>query len=204
MNPCIAMDYIESCLKIKTKSGTVVPFRLNDAQRKLYAVAKRQQDAGKPVRLIILKARQLGFSTLTEGLIFHACATRKNVNALIVAHREDATANLFRMSKLFYDELPAPVKPMLRAERAGAGIREPVEAPQRAGGKAGVALTDPLRHGGRARHRTKRHAAMRASFGVRLLAGRRGRESLHACRHFTGRAESAGHDGRHREHGERL
>ena len=118
MNPCIAMDYIESCLKIKTKSGTVVPFRLNDAQRKLYAVAKRQQDAGKPVRLIILKARQLGFSTLTEGLIFHACATRKNVNALIVAHREDATANLFRMSKLFYDELPAPVKPMLRASNA--------------------------------------------------------------------------------------
>lgn len=118
MNPCIAMDYIEGCLKIKTKSGTVVPFRLNDAQRKLYAVAKRQQDAGKPVRLIILKARQLGFSTLTEGLIFHACATRRNVNALIVAHREDATANLFRMSKLFYDELPAPVKPMLRASNA--------------------------------------------------------------------------------------
>lgn len=118
MNPCIAMDYIEKCLKIKTKSGTVVPFRLNDAQRKLYAVAKRQQDAGKPVRLIILKARQLGFSTLTEALIFHACATRKNVNALIVAHREDATANLFRMSKLFYDELPAPVKPMLRASNA--------------------------------------------------------------------------------------
>lgn len=118
MNPCIAMDYIENCLKIKTKSGTVVPFRLNDAQRKLYAVAKRQQDAGKPVRLIILKARQLGFSTLTEGLIFHACATRKNVNAMIVAHREDATANLFRMSKLFYDELPAPVKPMLRASNA--------------------------------------------------------------------------------------
>ena len=118
MNPCIAKDYIEGCLKIKTKSGTVVPFRLNDAQKKLYAVAKKQQDAGKPVRLIILKARQLGFSTLTEGLIFHACATRKNVNALIVAHREDATANLFRMSKLFYDELPAPVKPMLRASNA--------------------------------------------------------------------------------------
>lgn len=118
MNPCIAMDYIEGCLKIKTKSGEVVPFRLNDAQRKLYAVAKRQQDAGKPVRLIILKARQLGFSTLTEGLIFHSCATRENVNALIVAHREDATANLFRMSKLFYDELPKPVKPMLRASNA--------------------------------------------------------------------------------------
>ena len=118
MNPCVAREYIESCLKIRTKSGAVVPFRLNAAQKKLYAVAKRQQDAGKPVRLIILKARQLGFSTLTEALLFHACATRENVNALVVAHREDATANLFRMSKLFYDELPAPIKPMLRASNA--------------------------------------------------------------------------------------
>ena len=118
VNPCVAREYIESCLKIRTKCGTVVPFRLNAAQQKLYAVAKRQQDEGKPVRIIILKARQLGFSTLTEALLFHACATRANVNALVVAHREDATANLFRMSKLFYDELPAPVKPMLRTSNA--------------------------------------------------------------------------------------
>ena len=118
MNPLIARDYIESCLKIRTKSGAVIPFRLNAAQRKLYDVARRQQEAGRPVRIIILKARQLGFSTLTEGLIFHACATRPNTNALIVTHREDATANLFRMSKLFYDELPEPVKPMLRTSNA--------------------------------------------------------------------------------------
>ncbi len=118
MDPLVARDYIEGCLKIRTKSGAVIPFRMNPAQEKLYAVAKRQQDAGKPVRIIILKARQLGFSTLTEGLIFHACATRKNTNALIVTHREDATANLFRMSKLFYDELPEPIRPMLKASNA--------------------------------------------------------------------------------------
>ena len=111
-------DYIEHCLKIRTKSGEVIPFRLNAAQRKLYDIVHKQHAAGKPVRVIILKARQLGFSTLTEGMIFHACATRKNVQALIVAHREDATNNLFRMSKLFYDELPAPVKPMLRNSNA--------------------------------------------------------------------------------------
>lgn len=118
MNPLVARDYIEHCLKIKTKSGEIIPFRLNPAQEKLYAAAKEQQDAGKPVRLIILKARQLGFSTLTEGLIFHACATRENTNALIVAHLDVATGNLFRMSKLFYDELPAPVRPMLKASNA--------------------------------------------------------------------------------------
>lgn len=118
MNPLVAKEYIEHCLKIRTKSGAVVPFHLNAAQRKLYDVARAQQERGHGVRIIILKARQLGFSTLTEGLIFHACATRANTNALIVTHREDATANLFRMSKLFYDELPVPVKPMLRASNA--------------------------------------------------------------------------------------
>ena len=117
-DPLIARDYIERFLKIRTKSGAVIPFRLNAAQEKLYAAAREQQEAGKPVRLIILKARQLGFSTLTEGLIFHGCATRPNTNALIVTHREDATANLFRMSKLFYDELPEPVRPMLKASNA--------------------------------------------------------------------------------------
>lgn len=118
MDPLIAKDYIESCLKIRTKSGAIVPFKLNAAQRKLYDVARSQQESGHPVRIIILKARQLGFSTLTEALIFHACATRPNTTALIVTHREDATANLFRMSKLYYDELPDPIKPMLRTSNA--------------------------------------------------------------------------------------
>ena len=118
LNPLIAEDYIEGFLKIKTKSGAVIPFRMNPAQQKLYAIAKKQSGSGKPVRIIILKARQLGFSTLTEGMIFHACATRKNTNALIVTHREDATANLFRMSKLFYDELPEPIRPMIHTSNA--------------------------------------------------------------------------------------
>ena len=114
MDPLVARDYIENWLKIRTKSSGIVPFKLNGAQEKLYAVARKQQEAGKPVRIIILKARQLGFSTLTEALIFHACATRQNCNALIVAHREDATANLFRMSQLYYDELPEQARPMVK------------------------------------------------------------------------------------------
>ena len=120
----------------------MIPFRLNAAQRKLYAVAKRQQDGGRPVRIIILKARQLGFSTLTEGLIFHACATRPNMNALIVAHREDATANLFRMSKLFYDELPEPIRPMLRSANAQELV---FENPSRGGRSAQPGLRSRLR-----------------------------------------------------------
>jgi hypothetical protein len=113
-----AKQYIETFLKIKTKSGKTIDFRLNAAQRRLYEVIAAQREAGRPIRIIILKARQLGFSTLTEALLFHASATREGVHSLIVAHREDSTANLFGMSKLFYDTLPDPLKPMRRASNA--------------------------------------------------------------------------------------
>ena len=142
INPLIAREYIESCLKIRAKSGAVIPFRFNAAQEKLYAAARRQQEAGKGVRLIILKARQLGFSTLTEALIFHGCATRPGMNALIVAHREDATANLFRMSRLFLEELPGPIKPMVRASNAQELV---FENPSRAGRESRPGLRSRLR-----------------------------------------------------------
>ena len=113
-----AKQYIQTFLKIKTKNNDVVPLRLNEPQRRLYDVIKTQAEQGKPIRLIILKARQMGFSTLTEALIFHRTATKANVNSLIIAHKDDATTNLFNMSKLFYSELPPLMRPARRASNA--------------------------------------------------------------------------------------
>lgn len=111
-------DYIERFLRIRTKDNRIIPFVLNAPQRKLLGVIERQQAAGKPVRVIILKARQMGFSTLAEALLFHRTATSFNTDSLIVAHREDSTNNLFQMSKLYYDELPTPIKPLLKTSNA--------------------------------------------------------------------------------------
>lgn len=113
-----ARRYIERFLKIRTKDGTVVPLKLNEPQRRLMDEVERQEAAGKPVRIIILKARQMGFSTLTEALIFYRTATAFATDSMIVAHKDEATANLFRMSRRYYDELPAPLRPMLRASNA--------------------------------------------------------------------------------------
>jgi hypothetical protein len=110
--------YIEKFLKIKTKKGNIIPFRLNAAQLKLYDIIKAEKKAGKPVRIIILKARQLGFSTLCEALLFHSSATRDGINSIVVAHREDSTANLFAMSRLFYEELPENVRPKKKNSNA--------------------------------------------------------------------------------------
>lgn len=110
--------YIQGLLHIKTKAGEIVPFRFNRAQRRFYKIIKRERDAGRPVRIIVLKGRQMGFSTQIEGLLYHDTATRFGVESLIVAHSEDSTAKLFAMSRLFYETSPVPVRPMLRNSNA--------------------------------------------------------------------------------------
>ena len=106
--------YMEKFLKIRNKQSKLVPFCANYAQKKFNDVIDENAKNGRPHRYIILKARQLGMSTFTEGYIFHDTATRELVNSLIIAHEEKATTNLFNMSKLFYEELPMALKPMTK------------------------------------------------------------------------------------------
>ena len=110
--------FVQMFLKIRNKEGHIIPFLLNEPQLRLYEVIKEQWKKGKPVRIIILKARQMGFSTLVEGIIFWLAVTAFNVECMIVAHTDEATKNLFRMSKRFYDHLPDRIKPMQQSSNA--------------------------------------------------------------------------------------
>lgn len=110
--------YIEKYVKIRDKSGKIIDFKLNEPQLKLYNIIKRLKEEGKPVRIIILKARQMGFSTEVESVLFKETATKFNVNTGIVAHKEEATTNLFNMSKRIYDNLPDEMKPAKKASNA--------------------------------------------------------------------------------------
>jgi hypothetical protein len=104
--------YIENFLKIRDKTASIVPFRLNHAQRIVMDIMKKDEEAGIPKRYIVLKARQMGLSTLFEGLIFHDTSTHENKNSLIIAHEEQASSNLFNMSKLYYENIPDLIRPM--------------------------------------------------------------------------------------------
>jgi len=110
--------YIENYLKIKDKNSRIIPFILNEPQQELYNKIKELKKEHKPVRILILKARQMGFSTLTEAILFKEVATNFNVNAGIITHEAKATNNLFAMSKLYYDNLPEPMKPAIRNRNA--------------------------------------------------------------------------------------
>lgn len=104
--------FMKNMLKIRNKDSQLVPFVPNSAQMKFNAIIDEDTKNGKPKRYIILKARQLGMSTFTEGYIYHDTSTREYVNSLIIAHEEKATMNLFSMSKLFYDECPLVIRPL--------------------------------------------------------------------------------------------
>ena len=104
--------YIENFLKIRNKSAQIIPFKLNNAQKIVMKQFKKDTEEGRPKRYIVLKARQMGLSTLFEALIFHDTSTNENKNALIIAHEESASQNLFQMSKLYYENLPDIIRPM--------------------------------------------------------------------------------------------
>lgn len=99
-------------LRIKTKAGDIVPLTLNQAQKKLAKTVFEQIKLGKPVRIIILKARQMGFSTTTEAIIYYLSSLQEAKNAFIVAQDSSASENLYDMFRLYYDYVPDPIKPM--------------------------------------------------------------------------------------------
>ena len=110
--------YIENYIKIRNKKNNIVPLVLNEPQLKYYNVIKEMYQQRKPIRIIILKARQMGFSTETEAIIFKNVVTHHNYNAGIVAHKEDSTTNLFNMSKRMLEYLPEDIKPEQKKSNA--------------------------------------------------------------------------------------
>ena len=96
--------YCERNLMIQDKiSGEIVPFKLNWAQKLLVKRVMDDIANGRPVRYIILKARQMGLSTVIEALGFWWTTTHKNIKTVIIAHETEASGNLYNMFKRYFD-----------------------------------------------------------------------------------------------------
>lgn len=109
--------------KIKNKDGgDDVPFRLNRPQRRLIESLERMRIAGKPIRLILLKARQWGGSTATQ--IYMAWLQLIHItgwNSNIVAHVKDASAEVKGMFDKLINAYPLW---MLYAEGENYNLKE--------------------------------------------------------------------------------
>lgn len=110
--------FCSNYLKIIDKNANQLPFVFNSVQRKLDETITSLEKEHKPVRIIILKARQLGISTYTESKCFAVATLNKNTRCGIITQKEDATTNLFNMSKNFYNNLPIDFRPQLKASNA--------------------------------------------------------------------------------------
>ena len=108
-------QYIPKVLKIQDKKSRLIPFVFNEPQNRLYDEIEKQQKEGRPVRIIILKARQMGFSTAVSAIFYHESATKENTNSAIVAHKEDASTGILDKMKLYYEESPEIFKPSRKA-----------------------------------------------------------------------------------------
>jgi len=92
--------------KILTKTEGMIDLVPNWQQCRLITAVGMQQGLGLPIRILILKFRQGGFSTAVEAIIFKHCDTIPYKRGFVCAHDEDSSETLFRMTKLYYDEQP--------------------------------------------------------------------------------------------------
>jgi len=69
-----------------------------------------QRMAGVPIRLIVLKSRKVGVSTLVEAEGYRLCDVKPNTRALICAQTTDDSGTLFEMTRLFHEQHPHPKK----------------------------------------------------------------------------------------------
>lgn len=96
-------------IKIKDKLGQEdIPFILNRPQRRFLALLEAQRLAQKPIRIIMLKARQWGGSTLTQiYMAWIQLVHMRNWNSIICAHLKDAAGNIKGMYTKLLDNYPA-------------------------------------------------------------------------------------------------
>jgi hypothetical protein len=107
--------YAANVLKIQTKTSGVLPFSLLKYQRDFVRDIAQKEKAGQPLRYIVLKARQCGFSTLAAGLFTHRMQTRPNFKTIVLADKAARTDEIFSIYSRFTNLTPQIIRPMIAA-----------------------------------------------------------------------------------------
>lgn len=134
--------YFRTALKIKDKNANIVVFETNESQDRLIDIIenhykKYPDPLTRPtLYIIILKARQQGMSTATEGVFSKAITigmpgdTPYQKTAMVISYDEDSAQTINEMSDRFYQHLPSELKPMKRNSRGkGLLLENPTNVP---------------------------------------------------------------------------
>lgn len=102
---------IELFFRIRDKLGKLVPFFLNDEQKRFVKMFLEEYKKDKSIKILILKSRQQGFTTLITAIQLSLLISQEGFIGTTVAHLEDATKNIFNnRAKTMYDEIPESLK----------------------------------------------------------------------------------------------
>jgi hypothetical protein len=110
--------YAAEVLRIRPKSGALIPFQFNEAQRELHRRLEAQKAEKGKVRAIVLKARQLGISSYISGRYFRATLSNPGIRTYILGHERRASSNLYQLVRRMYDHLPDEMRPALGISNA--------------------------------------------------------------------------------------
>ena len=126
--------YAKNILKIVTKEGESVPFKLNPSQLYVHNMLEEQLKAQGNIRMLCLKARQTGISTYAQGRNFWKVTQNRNANAFVLSHLAESTNAIFNMVKYFYDQVPHPAfKPPLASQSASTLVFDEINSRYRVG-----------------------------------------------------------------------
>jgi len=70
-------------------------FKANIAQRFILARAAEAEERDLPIIIQLLKARQIGGTTLAEGILLYSCLFQQDVSALIASSDPDKSGNMY-------------------------------------------------------------------------------------------------------------
>jgi hypothetical protein len=111
----------EHCAKIVNTKGELVPLYPKPAQMRIWEAMQAQTAAGKPVRIIVPKARKEGVSTMAQSLVIQRTTMRPNHTAYSVAQDNTTAGELLQMATMMYGNLPdsreLPIKPPIANKR---------------------------------------------------------------------------------------
>ena len=110
--------FCEHALKIRPKAGLIEPFKPNHAQRVLHQLIEDQKAKTGKVRIIVLKARQLGCSTYTAARLYHKTINNPGLRTFILGHEKRASSNLFQIVHRFHSLMPPELRPVIGTSNA--------------------------------------------------------------------------------------
>ena len=92
-------------LKIQTKDRKIARIGdvINWAQEDLLdEIEKQINENNGSIRVIILKARQMGLSTIVEAVIFVLSVLYENFQSMIISHESDSAEHILNMTKRYW------------------------------------------------------------------------------------------------------